>query len=114
MEISKLNWQETKTLLKDLRLYKDIVKKLGSRWKRVYNKIKNNESYYLVEYYPQNDMDFVYNKAKEVYEVFFKTNPDREKIKFIAKENLWWWMKIYMDDNLVDLSFDKIERKLKK
>jgi len=114
MDISNLEKNEKKIILKKLRLYQDLTKKLWNRWKRVFNKINNWKSYYLVEYFPNNDLDFVYNKSKEVYKNFFWLSPSREEIVFVEKKSMWGWMKVFMDDDLVDLSFEKIEKKLKK
>ena len=46
--IENLNKTELEQLLKDLRLYKDLVRKVGNRWKTIYDNIfnwKNDESY---------------------------------------------------------------------
>lgn len=114
MDFNNLDANSIKDLLKNLRLYRDLTKKLWYRWKRIFDKIKNWKSYYLVEYFPSINEDFVSTKALEIYKKVFGITPNREEIIFMAKESILWWIKVYMDDNVVDLSFAKIEKKLKK
>lgn len=114
MDFWNLNRNEIKELLKDLNSYNNLTKKLWYRWKRVFDKLKNDKSYFLVEYYPYADIDFIFTKSIEIYKKFFLCNPSREEIVFSPKKSLLWWMKVYKDDNMVDLSFEKIEKNLKK
>lgn len=114
MDFWNLKKDEIKWLLKDLKFYENLNKKLWSRWKRIFEKTKNDKSYYLVEYYPQAPVDFVYTKSQDIYKKFFSCTPTREEIVFSPKESLLWWMKVFKDDDMVDLSFLKVEKKLKK
>lgn len=114
MDFSNLNASNAKNILKDIKLYRDLTKKLGRRWKRIFEKLKNDKSYYLVEYYPSINVDFAFLKASEIYKKVFSVSPSREEIVFSSKESILWGIKVYMDDNVVDLSFAKIEKKLTK
>lgn len=114
MDFWGLSKDKLKALLKDLNLYNNLTKKLWNRWKRLFNKIKYDKSYYLVEYYPYSDMDYITSKSLDVYNKFFSSKPDKNEIVFIPKKSVLWWMKVYKDDNVVDLSFEKVERNLKK
>jgi hypothetical protein len=114
MDFWNLKREEIKDLLKDLKSYNNLTKKLWYRWKRVFDKLKNDKSYFLVEYYPFADVDYIFAKSIEVYDNFFNCNPNREEIIFSPKKSILWWMKVYMDDNMVDLSFEKVEKNLKK
>ncbi len=114
MELKNIDSDTLSLLLKDIKLYKDLTKKLWNRWKKIYEKIKNDKSYYLVEYYPSVSEDYIFSKVGEVYKKVFWTSPSREEIVFSKKESILWWVKIYKDDQVVDLSFSKVEKKLKK
>jgi hypothetical protein len=114
MDFWNLKREEIKDLLKDLKSYNNLTKKLWYRWKRVFDKLKNDKSYFLVEYYPYADVEFVFTKSIEIYKSFFNCTPTREEIVLSPKKSLLWWMKVYMDDNMVDLSFEKVEKNLKK
>jgi len=114
MDFTNLPKDKLKELLKDLNLYNNLTKKLWNRWKRLFNKIKNDKSYFLVEYYPYSNMDYVETKSMEVYSKFFSCSPNKNEIVFVPKKSVLWWMKVFMDDNVVDLSFEKVEKNLKK
>lgn len=114
MDLKNLTASESKILLKDLKLYRDLTKKLWTRWKRILDKLQNNKSYFLVEYYPSISKDFAFMKASEIYKRVFKCVPTIEDVILSPKDSILGWIKVYMDDNLVDLSFSKIEKKLKK
>ena len=114
MDFWNLKRDEITKLLKDLKSYNNLTKKLWYRWRRVFEKMKNDKSYFLVEYYPYADVEFVYSKSMEIYKRFFQSSPTREEIIFSPKQSLLWWMKVYKDDDMVDLSFEKVERNLKK
>lgn len=114
MDFWNLQKDEMKLLLKDLKSYSNLTKKLWYRWKRVFEKLYNDKSYYLVEYYPYAEIEFVYTKSMEIYKRFFSCAPAREEIIFVPKESLLWWIKVYKDDDMVDLSFEKVEKNLKK
>jgi hypothetical protein len=114
MDFTNLNKEELWWLLKDLKLYSNITNKLWYRWKRIFSKLINDKSYYLVEYYPYADLEFVFTKSLEIYKRFFMCTPSREEIIFLPKKSILWWIKVYKDDDVVDLSFEKVERNLKK
>ncbi|NDK08041.1 hypothetical protein EOM39_02225 [Candidatus Gracilibacteria bacterium] len=114
MDFGNLKKEEIKGLLKDLKSYSNLTKKLGYRGKRVFDKIKNDKSYFLVEYYPYADVEYVFTKSMDIYKRFFDCSPARQDIVFSPKKSLLGGMKVYMDDNMVDLSFEKVEKTLKK
>ncbi len=114
MDFTNLNKEELWGVLKDLRLYSNLTNKLWYRWKRIFSKLKNDKSYFLVEYYPYAELEFVFMKSLEIYKSFFQCNPTRDEIIFLPKKSILWWIKVYKDDEVVDLSFEKVERNLKK
>ncbi len=112
--IKELNINELKSLLKSIRSYMDLRKKL---WKRGAKYFKKNILWnkdYLVEYFPSLSKESVQAEALKVYAEVFHENPSREEIVLVAKESLWGGIKIYREDELVDMSFSNIEKKLKK
>ena len=104
--------KELKEILKSLRLYKDLSSKLWSRWKNIYKSITNNTSIYKIEYFEKSSKDDALEQWLVAYERIFGETPKSEEINLVAKKSLEWWIRIYKDDNLVDLSFNKLEKKL--
>lgn len=114
MESLNLSRNEMKNLLRDLNLYKNLTKELWNRGKQLFQNLKNEKSNFLVEYFPKTDMNFVNEKAMFVFEKYFWVSPKKEEIEFKAKESLLWGMRVYMNDKLVDLSFEKIDKNLRR
>lgn len=112
-EIETLSLPDAKLTLKSLKSYQDISKKVGRRWKAIFSQKMKGISTYVVEYFPSVDEDFVYEKSLPVFKKFFGVEPKRQEIVFVKKENILGWMKIFKDDNLVDLSFKRVVNKLK-
>lgn len=112
-KIQNLTLPQAKELLKSLRTYQDISKKVGRRWRSLFERNNKGMPLYVVEYLPNVEEDFVYGKSLPVFEKFFGVTPKKEEVVFVKKEWVLWGMKVYMDDNLVDMSFKKVVDKLK-
>ena len=112
--IENLNKAELEQLLKDLRLYKDLVKKVWTRWKTIYENLFNWKNEYKVEYYGDLDESYVLWEAKSVYKKVFDIEVNDSDIQISKNEKIKGWVKIYFNDNLVDLSFQKFYNLLNK
>ena len=111
--IENLNKSELQELFKNLKVYKDLIKKVWNRWKKIYENIFNAQNQYLVEYYGELDKSYVLKEAKDIYKKMFNVDVIDSDIKLIKKQNLKWGIKIYLNDDLVDLSFLKFYNLLK-
>jgi len=112
--IKDLSISELKSILKSIREYIDLRKKL---WKRGAKYFKKNLLWghdYIVEYYPSLSKEFVLWEASKVYAEVFHEKPSQEEIFLIEKKSLWGGIKVYREDELVDMSFSNVEKKLKK
>lgn len=109
-----LDKAELELLLKDLKIYKDLIKKVWKRWKQIFDNKFNNKNEFVVEYYWDIDESFVLAKAKEIYNKIFDINVKDDDIKLVKNDEIKWWMKIYLNDNLIDLSFLKFYNILNK
>ncbi len=110
-ELNKLNLPELKEVLKDLTLYKSLVKQLWNRWRRQYNKLKTWEKTLLVEYFSALDKDYVLEESMKIFEkVFGIKNIDSSSIKLIEKDTVQWGMRLFVDDKVLDLTYSKIEK----
>lgn len=102
-----ISGEELKKILKTLKLYKELTKKLWNRWKALFKSILTWESEYKVEYYIHASKDDSLKEAIEVYKKVFWDSVSPDDIKLVEKESLEWGIKVFKDDNLVDLSFKK-------
>lgn len=114
MDIQSLDLKDLKEVLKGLNSYKDLSKKLGKRWKSLFSTISKWTHVYVVEYFPSVWKSYALEKSMHVFSGVFGVSPQKEEIKLVEKENISSGIKVYYDDNCVDLSFKSIENKLQK
>jgi len=114
MDFKNFKKSDLEKLLKELKLYNDLRKKLWNRWINLFKRNMNNTSKLEVEYFPSIDEVIAYENAITVYLKVFNIKPTKDEIKFISKKSIWGGIKVYMDDDMVDFSFSKVENLLKK
>jgi len=114
--MNNIEWKsliELKEILKSLKLYKDLSSKLWSRWKNIFKSITNKTSIYKIEYFEKSSKQDALAEGLIAYKKIFGDTPKTEEINLVAKKSLEGWIRIYKDDNLVDLSFKKASDALK-
>lgn len=115
MNLDNLNQQELKNLLKNLSLYKKLTSQIWNRGREIFSQIKEWKNKFVVEFFPNIEKKFVLDEAKKVYEdVFNQKKINDEEIFLIENEKILWWMKIFFNDDVVDMSFLKIQNLIKK
>ena len=114
LNIDKLNLSELKDLLKEMKLYRDLRKQLWARWKAVYKNLKNWENIFVVEYFPKISKELAFSESKKIFKRIFDFEVEESEIIFKEKEELKWWIRVYFNDKVLDLSYIKIERELSK
>lgn len=112
--LENMNASEVKELLKHLKSYSDITKKLGQRGRGVFARSISGESIYQVEYHPALWVDAAWERAQQVYKKSFSLAPNKDVVIFTPKEDVKWGMKVYKDDFMVDMSFDRTCKKIQK
>lgn len=113
-ELNNLNLNDLHIVLKDLKLYRGLKKQLWDRGKTLYKQIKTWEKIFEVEYFTSMSEDLAWEEAKKAFKKAFDLEVERNKVKFTPKQSLIWWIRVYVDDKVVDLSYSKIEKTLKK
>ena len=104
---------ELKEILKSLRLYKDLSVKLWNRWKKLFKNIIWNTNNFKIEYFSEMNEDDALEQWLTALKKIFWDDIKKQDIELIKKESLEWWIRIYKDDNLVDLSFKRASETLK-
>ena len=112
-DLKSLDKEQLSALLKDLKLYRDLEDAIGERWKTLYERIKNKKNTLIVEYFTEVSLDLAWENASVIYKKAFSIEPKREEVQFVEKPTLKWGIKVYLNDELVDMSFDKIEKSLR-
>jgi len=114
MDFKNLKKDELEDLLKNLKLYNELWKKLWNRWVELFKRNLSGKNLLEVEYFPSINESIAYDNAMQVYSNIFKISPKKEEIRFVSKASIGWGIKVYKDDEMVDLSFSKVENILKK
>ncbi len=108
--LDNLSPSQAEELLKKLKLYKSLTKNLWNRGKKLFKNIVENKHSYKVEYFPSFWEQEAINESLKVFKEVFKEEIDPSILEVIKKDSLKWWIKVFKDDNLVDLSFSKTEK----
>lgn len=111
---ANLNIDQLKELLKEVKLYRDLKKQLWKRGDDLYKKIKTWKSTYIVEYFTAISEELAWEKSQKVYKKVFNVDVDKSEVVFSKSDKLKWWIKVYLNDSVIDLSYDKIEKMITK
>ena len=114
INIDNLSLSELKDLLKEVKLYRDLKEQLWGRSLKVFNSQKNGEKTLLVEYFPAVSKELAFNESKKVFKNIFNLDVEESEVIFRENNDILWWIRVYADDKVVDLSYLKIERNLSK
>ncbi len=112
--LEKAKKSELTDLLKNLKMYRGLVKKVWKRWQKIYHNTFDWINEYTVEYFGDLDKSYVLEKARDVYKKTFDIEVKDSEINMKQRDNIKWGMKIYLNDNLLDLSFLRFHNLLKK
>lgn len=115
MGISKLDRLWMKDLLKKLNLLSSLKKSLWKRWILQYQRINDDVNFYKIEYYNSWEMSLSYAKEKsiELFNKLFGIDLKVEEIQFISNQDLKWWLRVFCNDDMYDLSYKRFEKLLK-
>lgn len=105
---------EAKSLLADLKSYENLSHKLWRRGKEQFYRNLDNSHVCRVEYHSSLGKDEAEAQAKLLFLRVFNYEPWVSEIVYIQNDSLGWWMKLYFDDMLLDMSFTCVEKKFKK
>lgn len=114
ININDLSLAELKDLLKEIKNYKNLVKFLWKRGHEIFKKNQNWEKTLSVEYFPSISKEVAFEESKKIFKNVFNLNINQEDLIMKENSNIKWWMRFYMDDKVVDLSYSKIESLLSK
>ena len=105
--LEKLNSGELKIVLKWLKLYRDLSRKLWNRWKAIFDRELSWKNLFKVEYTSTSNINNVWGKAELAFEKAFSVKPDKKDVVFIKNDTIFWGIKIFKNDDMVDLSLSK-------
>jgi len=104
-EIASLSKKELRTLLKHLTTYQKLQKAIGKRGVSEYHRVQNGKDILKVEYFPTKDMSGIQKQTLEIYEKVYSKKIDTKDILWIEKQDLQWWIRVFLNDEMIDMSF---------
>ena len=113
-QLEKINLADAKQLLKDVRSYADMTKKLGNRGRGLFMKTLLGTQSFTIEYFPALGKQAAWDQAQNVFQKSFWVTPKQEDVIFVENTKIKGGMKVYSDDNMVDLSYKKVENLMQK
>jgi hypothetical protein len=112
-DFSNLNKTEIKDILKNLKLLNSLKKSLWNRWDKEYKRIQNWQNSYTVEYFDFWDEVYIRQNSLTAFKKLFWIDVKVDEINFISNKDLKWWFRIFLNDNMFDLSYKRFESLLK-
>jgi len=108
--VEELNKDDLKKTIKDLKSISNLIKYLWKKkWLEEFKRNYFNKSLNTVEYFPVMDLDEVKNLSLKFFSKSFNKNISLDEITFKENIALDGWMRIFSDDNMLDISYKKIE-----
>lgn len=104
---------ELKSVLKELKVLAKLKKDLGRRGENIFALSLDEKASYEVEYFGGMSEEDAFSQAESVYKKVFSDSPKKEDVIMTKKDSLKWGIRVYKNDQRVDLSFSKIEKLLK-
>ena len=113
-QIENMNLEQCRELLKNVQSYANMTKKIGKRGRELFVKTLLGTKSYTVEYFPALGESSAWKQAENVFLKSFSLSPKKEEVKFTPNKEIKGGMKVYVDDNMIDLSYKKVETLLQK
>jgi hypothetical protein len=112
-QLEKLNKEELQDLLKWLQKYSDFTRKIGKRWISLFHRELDQKDLYKVEYTSSMSESVVWEQAKNAFKKIFWKAPAKKDVIFLQNDAIFGGIKIFQNDNMVDLSLSRIENQIK-
>ena len=108
-KLKKLNKAELKNLFKKLKLYSNLKRQLWDRGIIEFQRIINWKENYKVEYFKWISKWEALSEAIKIYKNIFNIDIDEKSITIKENNKLNWGIRIFKNDNMIDLSYKRIE-----
>lgn len=115
IDVSKLEKTQLQEVLRELQMLRSLQKALGKRGRNEYMRKKDKIDMLKVEYFDTSETSFwfIQQTSIELFKKLFWSNVTVSQIEFVKNQNLKWWMRIYCNDSMYDMSYNRFEQILK-
>ncbi len=112
-KLETLQLSELKAVLKWLKLYSDITRKIGKRWKALFHRTLSWTNSYKVEYTSSMKKETAWKQAQKAFQKSFGETPSEKEVTFVENDTIFGWIKIFQNDDMLDLSLSKAMNQIK-
>lgn len=109
IDIAGIGKEELASVLKSLKLYRTLSKRLGKRGVRIFEALRTGEKTLRVEYFPAIGLE---TAKKAVSDAFGSGFSDGYRTEWVENSELKGGVRAFFGDEMVDLSFSRIEHVL--
>ena len=114
INLSWLSKEKAIELLKKLKLYSNLTKTIWlQRAKKEFDLLESWKSFYKVQYFSSMNRDDAEQQAIWLYKKVFWEELAVDQILFEASEDIQWWIRLFKNHKLLDMSFKNIAKKMK-
>lgn len=114
MEINKYSKSELIEISKLLKKYRNLRKNIGKKSSSIIEAELSWEVRVLVEYFPTLDKNSIIKKVNDIFLSIFWEKIDTNKIIWKENELLAWWIRLFLGDDMLDISFENTRNDLRK
>ncbi|EKD29727.1 MAG: hypothetical protein ACD_78C00303G0005 [uncultured bacterium (gcode 4)] len=111
--ISSYTKSELVTILRGLKLYRTLDKQVGKRGRELFARSRSPHESYRVEYVGESHADLE-PLVLSTYQSRFDIQVPREQIIWKRNDALKWGVRLFVGDDMVDVSFKEAERRVLK
>lgn len=114
MEINKYSKSELTEISKLLKKYRSLRKNIGKKSSAIIETELSWEVRILIEYFPALDKNSITDKVNDIYLSIFWEKVNVNKIIWKENELLVWWIRLFLGDDMLDISFENVKNDLRK
>ncbi len=112
-KLDNLKAVDLKAILKWLKLYAGLTAKIWKRWKDLFHRELDGTHSYKVEYTSSMWESSAWKQAGSAFKKSFWTTPAKTQVDFILNDEIEWGIKIFRNDDMVDLSLSMAINQIK-
>lgn len=113
MNLSIYTKPELQTILKGLKSYRALEKFVGRRGRAIFARAESGEKLYRAEYFGEENKAVLEPMVIAAYASHFGERIEASKIEWKRNDAIRGGIRIFSGDDMVDVSFQEVENRLK-
>ncbi len=113
MNLSSYSKSDLETALKGLKSYRALDKFIGKRGRELFHIARSGKQSYRTEYFGADSKN-IEALVLGAYESHFGVKLTPDDITWKQNDTLKWWARLFVGDDMLDISFRDAERKMKR